>query len=498
VKGGTLGAALLKGTLWSVSLRWVLKLFGIVSTLVLARLLSPDDYGVMTMAMLFVSFIDTFFSVSSDAVLLRNPNASRDLIDSAWTLKVLQSGFIAIAIACASPLAAIYFNDQRVVPVMLALCTGIAVSGFGSYGPLLARKELDFGLEVRLAVVAKTLSVAVTIGLAFWLRNYWALVIGTVFGYWIGCALSYRFHEYRSRFTLSKVREIWNFSQWMLVAGVGQFFMRKADEFLVGRLGSATDLGLYSVAADLGQTITMEVSAPVNRALLPVLAQINEFTERMRSAVAQTLAACNLLILPAGFGLAAVSDQAVAVLLGAKWTPAGPMLAVFSVAWALRYMIGPYSVVLMIKGDSRTLGLLMWAEAILLIILGLALLGYGVFGLVWARAVSAVGGLLLWIAIGPSIGISVKVFLGAIWRPLFGALAMAIMLRLIPQEVWIAPTVDLAARIALGATAYVLWIWISWMVLGRPDGLEPRILAALRSVVSWGRTRLSGRTLDGK
>ncbi|HVO90198.1 MAG TPA: oligosaccharide flippase family protein [Casimicrobiaceae bacterium] len=492
MKGGALGTALVKGTLWSVSLRWVVKVLGIFSTLVLARLLAPDDYGVMAMAMLFVSFIDTFFSVSSEAVLLRDPNASRELIDSAWTLKVLQSAAVAVVVACISPLAALYFHDARVVPVMLVLCIGIAVSGLTSYGPLLARKDLDFGLEVRLAVIAKTLSVAVTIALAYWLRNYWALVIGTVFGYSIGCVLSYVLHPYRGRFTLMRFGEIWRFSQWMLVAGIGQFFVRKADEFFVGRLGSASSLGLYSIAADLGQTITMEVSAPINRALLPVLAQINAASDRLREAMKKTLAASNLLILPAGFGLAAVAEQAVAVLLGDKWMPAAPMLAVFSIAWALRYMNGPYYVILMIRGDSRTLGLANWAEAGLLVVLGLALLGYGVFGLVWARALTCIGSLVLWLGIGPSIGVSLRDFWTAVWRPLVGAIAMAALLRLLPQGVWIAPLFDLALRIALGGLFYSAWVVASWMLLGRPDGLEARVIGALQS-----RWRATAKPADG-
>src|SRR4051812_25126935 len=110
-----LGAAFASGTLWAVTLRWGGKLIGLVSTLVLARVLAPEDFGVLAMAMICVSFIEMVFSVGNDAVLLRDPNASRDLVDTAWTLKVLEGICAAVVIAIISPFAASFFNEPRLI-----------------------------------------------------------------------------------------------------------------------------------------------------------------------------------------------------------------------------------------------------------------------------------------------------------------------------------------------------------------------------------------------
>ena len=487
---GSLGSAFARGTLWSVGLRWTLKLIGLISTIVLARLLSPGDFGIVAIASLCVSFFDLIFSMNSDAVVLRDANASKSLIDSAWTLKVLEGLGVAVAIALISPVAALFFHEPRLVPVLLALCGGIAISGFASYGPMLARKDLDFGLEVRLAVVSKVITFAITVGVAYWLRSYWALVIGTVAGYATGCALTYLFHNYRSSFTLSRVPEIWNFSQWLLLSNIGQFFTRKTDEFLVARMSTTSEMGLYSVASDLGQTVSLELSAPMNRALLPVLAQLSSSTQRMQGAVSKLLSAANILILPAGFGLAAVSERAVEVLLGAKWAPAAPLLAMFSIAWALRYMAGPYPVMLIVKGKSRVIGILTWAEAAVLIVLALALASRGVYGLAWARTIAAVAALLMWVGIGPSIGLDVKKFVEATWRPLCGALLMFGLLRVLPEEFWLPFSwADLLARILVGAFVYTAWIIGTWQMLKRPDGLEARVIALLGTMLADLRRR---------
>lgn len=480
-----LASAFARGTLWSVGLRWGLKLIGLVSTLVLARLLVPEDFGIVAIAMIFVSLIEMIFSLGSDAVVLRDANASPDLIDSAWTLKVLEGVAAAVLIAALSPLAASFFAEPRLVPVLLVLCVGVVIQGFTSFGPLLARKELDFGLEVRLAMGAKVVTFMVTMAIAFWQRNYWALVIGTMLGYASGCIMSYSFHPYRSRFTLSRLREIWGFSQWMMVSSIGSFFTRKTDDFLVARIASAADLGLYSVASDLGQTVSAELSVPINRASLPVLAQIDPASPRLASVVAMTLAASNTLILPAGFGLAAVSEHAVAVVLGPKWASTAPLLTMFSIAWALRYMPGLYSVVAMLKGKPNLLGVLTWTEAGVVMVLGVSLMRYGVEGIAWARCGAAAAALLMWLAIGPRIGMSLSIFLGATWRPLCGAVLMFAVLRLLPgQFEALAPFFDLAARIVIGAVIYTVWILATWLLLRRPDGLEARALAAAKLLLA--------------
>jgi O-antigen/teichoic acid export membrane protein len=482
MSGLDLGAAFVRGTLWSVGLRWTLKGIGLVSTIILARLLMPEDFGIVAIAMLCVGFIDVLFTTGSDAVVLRDANAHRDLIDSAWTFKVIEGLCVAAVLALGSPYAAAFFHEPRLVPVLLALCAGIAISGFASFGPLLARKEFDFGLEVRISVVSKVITFVVTIALAFWLRSYWALVIGAVTGHVTGTVLTYAFHEYRAHFSFSRMREIWDFSQWIVVASVGQFFTRKADELLLARIGTTGDMGLYSVASDLGQTVTVELSGPMNRALLPVLAQLNQNRERLQHAVGNILSASNILILPAGFGLAAVSTQAVEVLLGPKWGAAEPLLAIFSLAWAIRYMVGPYAVLFVLSGKPRMLGLLTWVEAGVLILAGVLLIDHGMYGLVWARTIAAGVATGAWIVAGNLLDFGPRKFLASTWRPLCGSILMFGLLKLLPADAW-APwgLVDLLGRIAVGITVYSTWILLTWQLLKRPDGIESRAFALVRS-----------------
>ena len=133
-----------------------------------------------------------------------------------------------LVILIASP-ASSYFNDSRIEPVIQVLAFGIFIGGFENIGVVAFRKELDFLKEYQFGVYKKMLSFVVTVLLAFILRNYWALAVGIVFASFAGVLLSYRMHPYRPRFSLTRAREIWSFSQWMLAWRVGNFLNQKTD-----------------------------------------------------------------------------------------------------------------------------------------------------------------------------------------------------------------------------------------------------------------------------
>ena len=466
-----LSGALVRGAMWSVALRWGVRLMGLLSTLVIARLLTPADYGLIAMASLVMGLIETFLDADASTALLRSPNADPDFVNSAWTARLLQSLLVATVIGIAAPFASIYFEEPRLSAVLWAFCFITVGSGVGSLGPLLARRDLDFFLEVKVALFARIVGFFATVGLALLLRTYWALVFGAVVGMLAGLIASYTVHPFRPRLTLSHFREIFGFSQWMLVSGIGLFFARKLDGFVVGRVGTAGDLGIYNLALELGQMITMELGAPLNRALLPVLANLHEDRSRMQAVMMKTVAAVNTVTLPAGIGLALVAPLAVPALLGPQWTAAIPLLAIFSVIGAIRFMTGPYYTLLMTLGHSRLLAFMSWTELAAFAAAIAVFYTDGVTGIAEARVCSTLLIGLVWIVIGARFGLQPLALGRAVLRPVIGTGLMALALWALPPLAL--PTLlELAYRIVAGAAVYCAWIGLSWIAAGRPDGLE--------------------------
>lgn len=475
----TIGNALVKGAVWAIALRWGIRLIGMASTLIIARILTPADYGLIAMATLVTSLIETFVDVDATTALLRQPDADRDFIDSAWTLKFLQSIVVACAVAIGAPFAADYFREPRIAPILWIYTIIIVGGGLGSVGSILARKHYDFALEVKVSLIGRLSSFAATVTLALIYRNYWALVFGGIIGMVVGVTASYAMHPFRPRFTLVRVGELFGFSQWLLISGIGVFFARKLDGFLVGRVGSSADLGVYNLSSELGQMLPTELGAPLSRALLPILSTLHAEPLRMRQAVMKTTAAVNTLTLPVGIGLAMVAPLAVSTLLGPKWASAVPFLIFFSIIGAVRYLTGPYFALFMSLGHSRLLAAMSWFELFVFACMAAALWHLGVTGLVLARVGSTIVIVLTWIVLGHRHGLSFGIFLKSLLRPVLASSAMAGCLVLIPTGE-LPDIVALVVSVVLGGSVYVGLIWILWIKSGKPDGLEARIVERLR------------------
>lgn len=477
--------SVLESAAWSVALRWSIRLLGLVSTAILARLLTPADFGLVAMGMLVVGFVDAWLAFGLDTALIQNQTASRLHYDTAWTIRILQSLIVAIGVACAAPYAAVYFDEPRVTLVIWTLCLGLPISAVSNIGVVTFRKELEFHKEFKLNVSAKVLSFLLTVGTALWLRNYWALVVGILGGQILGCALSYFMHPYRPRLSLAKLRDLWSFSQWMLVRSIGHFAEMRADEAIVGGVGSTRQMGLYSVAAELGRLPGSEIAAPLNQALVPSFAKLQSERDRLATAYLNVLGTVLAVTLPASIGLALVAQEAILVLMGPQWVEAIPLLALLSVSGAIRS--GESLAVSLILGTGRAAvaAALSWTSAILLVGFSLLLVGeHGVLGVAIAKVISGVILMtIVYAVLCVLINVSPLTIGERIWRPLLSALAMVAPIITFPHTGGGA-LADLVLKVLLGAATYSVCLMFLWRVCGKPEGVERLAIDGLKRLLA--------------
>jgi lipopolysaccharide exporter len=176
------GRELARGSFWMISMRWVIRGIGFVSTIILARLLTPDDFGVVAMAMVGVAMLEVFTQSGSDLALLRNAEPTREHYNAAWTLEIIQGCVLAVLLFTTAPLVGGHFEDPRVTNVIRLLSLRAVVGGFQNIGVVTFRRELRFGREFQFGIVKKSATFVVTLVAAFVLRSYWAHVIGQVKG----------------------------------------------------------------------------------------------------------------------------------------------------------------------------------------------------------------------------------------------------------------------------------------------------------------------------
>jgi len=170
------------------------------------------------MAMVAVAILESFTNTGTDLALLRNTEATREHYDTAWTLEIIQAVLLAAVLFASAPLVGGHFEDARVTEVVRMLSLRALIGGFQNVGVVQFRRDLHFGREFRFGVAKKLATFTVTVAAAFLLHSYWALVIGQIAGRVIEVGISYSMSDYRPRITLSRLGEIWGFSQWLVLA----------------------------------------------------------------------------------------------------------------------------------------------------------------------------------------------------------------------------------------------------------------------------------------
>lgn len=200
-----------RGAGWLYASRWLERLLDFAAIALLARLLSPDDFGLVAIAASLVAIVEGLAAFDVNKALIQRREDDRDLFDSAWTLSTLRGvGSAAIMLAVAPFLEDPRLGDVLAVLALSPVLTGLLNPRFVAY-----ERDLAFSKPALLSLSAKMGSVAVTLALAVVTRSYWALVAGTLTMSALTLALSYALRPYRPRATLARFRDIFGFSGWL-------------------------------------------------------------------------------------------------------------------------------------------------------------------------------------------------------------------------------------------------------------------------------------------
>src|SRR5437762_11813424 len=151
---------LMRGTTWQIGLRWTIRLTGLVSTIILARLLTPADYGVVAIATVILGSIEIFSEIGLFRAVIRHPNPTREHYDTAWTLAVFVALGLALIVLAATPLTVIYFHEPRAAPVLMVLSFRTALSGFQNVAVLKFQRTFHFHKQFQMTAGASLIAFA--------------------------------------------------------------------------------------------------------------------------------------------------------------------------------------------------------------------------------------------------------------------------------------------------------------------------------------------------
>ena len=200
-----------------VALRMADRALGLVSLLILARLLIPADFGLVAMAMSIVAMLELMSAFGFDVVLIQRQQETRDDFDTAWTFNLIFRLVTGVGLALLASSSATFYEEPRLEPMLYWLALAVAIPGFANIGTVTFRKSFQFHKEFTFRFGRNLISFVITVPLAFWLRNYWALVLGILAANTALVILSYVLHPYRPRLSLASARSLFDFSKWLIL-----------------------------------------------------------------------------------------------------------------------------------------------------------------------------------------------------------------------------------------------------------------------------------------
>ena len=471
------------GSSWMVLARFALRIIGLASMLVLARLLVPEDFGLVALATTIVAVLDIASEFSFDAALIRDQHATRADYDTAWTLNALKQLTIGALLAAGAGVAADVFREPRLENVLYVLAVGTALDSLINMGVVDLVKKFQFNKQFVYLVVPKIASVVVTIGLAFVWRSYWVLIAGVLTNKVIKIVLSHVLVSYRPGLSLRRSRELIHFSKWLLLNNMCIFLTGQMDTFILGRMMGVQAVGLFTLAKEVALLPTTELVWPISQVIFPTLARIGHNVSQLAKGYLEATGVIWLVGAPAGFGIALIADLAVPVFLGADWLDAIPLMQVLGASGALRVLYSISGTVYLVLGRPYLLAFL---TTIMMVMTAPALYVatdmYGLVGATYALLAMTVISLIInGFMTLRVLHLSLAKLWSYLWRPIVACLAMVgLVLALrdaLPMPLSLIEQIaHLALVTVLGAVTYIVSDLGLWWLCGKPAGSEARVL----------------------
>jgi len=468
------------GTLWMLLQRIVVRGIGLVSMMILARILVPEDYGLIAIAMSMYSLLEMLAAFGFDVVLVKKKVVERDDYNSAWTARLLVYTVLAIIFVSSAGLMSEFYNDIRLTPIIYALGFNMILSGLENIALVDFRRELEFDKEFKLQLYIKLFGFFVTIPLAFILQNYWALVIGNVASKLISLILGYVLRPYSPRICFSKIREILNFSKWLLFMNITQFSRKQLPNVLLGKTVSSEAVGIWSICSQLSNDVTQALIASMNRPVYSGFSKLAYSPNLLGRNFLELSGIQILFILPLGFGVSVTSEFVVKVALGSKWLNTIEPLSFMAVAVSVSSVASICQYIYLVKDKPQLtfflsfIGLAIFAPQAFYYAIGL---DYGLMGVVYAHFITCIiMPVINYILVIKILDMSFNEILNNFLRPVFSVLLMYVLLQqcFIPflTDVLDNSLIKLILCALMGGFVYFASVISLWILQGKPRSTE--------------------------
>lgn len=303
---------------------------GLASTLILARILTPDDFGLVAIIAIVLQFFEIMSFSGSYDYIVQKSTVNNDDVNTAWSIDIFLKSMLCIILVLGAPFIADFYDEPRIEDAFLVVSLVLVIGAAKNPGMMLYQRELRYKEIFWLNTVQKLFQFVTLVGVAYYFRSFWAFIIADIVAAAVLTIGTYLVIPYRPRLTYKKLGEQRHFSQWMLLKGVLGYTRSQIDTILVSRFFVGSQLGKYHMTRGLSVMPGSDLIGPAVEPLLAAFAQNKTDRQRLAYQVRIGLVVVCALVIPICATFIFFPGPIIDVLLGDQWTDTYDLLSVMS------------------------------------------------------------------------------------------------------------------------------------------------------------------------
>ncbi len=333
----------LRGSVWLLVLRFSDQILRFAKTVILARLLSPNDFGLFGISLMVISILDSFSQTGFQQALIQKKEDIKEYLNTAWAIQFLRGLLLGALLFSLAPFAADFFSAKEASLIIKFLALTVVLQGAFNVGLVYLQKDLQMRKYFVYQFSGSVLEFLGTLIVALLWPSVWALVFGLLIGNFLRLVISYFIHPYIPSFKINfnKAKELLNFGKWILGSNIIGFFILQGDSLFIGKFLGLASLGFYQMSSKIASFLNTEI---ISGALFPAYSKAQNNFESLKKAYLKSIKISAFIFVPIAGGIFSVAYDIINFLIGQKWTLSVEPLKIMvwsSLFWGVVTMTAP-------------------------------------------------------------------------------------------------------------------------------------------------------------
>lgn len=455
---GTLNKKFVRAIIHSGLANASIHILSLVRSIILARLLFPEDFGILASATIFVKLVDTLTQTGLSTALIQRQDDFDENSKTVFTLNIIRGLFLFAIIYNSSGLISRFYGVDQLSGIVKVLSFSIIAKSLRNINIIKLQKELDYRKIATLSYLVETINFVISITLAYTIRNSYALAVSILSGHLIDSILSHCIIESKLKIGMNirMAKELFKFGRFISGIAILVFATTEVDNFVVGKMLGMEVLGVYVIAYTIANLPCTHIVNTLSTVITPAYCKMQNDKERFIATYLKVLRTILIIIIPASTGLFMLSDETISILYGSKWAQAGPLVGILVLFGALRAIASTTGPVFIALGKPQIpFYLILYKLTAICITIVPATYLFGITGTCWTITLTMLAEqIALWSIVCKELSIRLHNILHLTLKPLTSSSIMAAYIFAMKNTAFAQTKTQYVFMVLSGATLY--------------------------------------------